>query len=104
MLFGPVRKLLHRGAKGKLVLTQAVEKVGDQFGVRHGGSPCFEEAQHQRVENCLGVVRGMRLPKRHLVTLQLRGSIGQPDAAGGQAGRTLGRDGEALCEIQPYTG
>lgn len=43
-LLDPVGKLLHRGAQGELVLIEAVEQAGDQFGVRHGGSPCFEEA------------------------------------------------------------
>lgn len=43
-LLDPVRKLLNCGAQGELVLIEAVEQVGDQFGVRHGGSPCFERA------------------------------------------------------------
>lgn len=43
-LFDPVGKLLHCGAQGELVLIEAVEQAGNQFGIRHGGSPCFEEA------------------------------------------------------------
>jgi len=44
VLLDPVRKLLIRGAQGELVLIEAVEQAGDQFGVRHGVSPCFERA------------------------------------------------------------
>ena len=43
-LLDPVGKLLHRGAQCEPVLIEAVEQAGNQFGNRHGGSPCFDRA------------------------------------------------------------
>lgn len=42
--FDPAGKLLHCGAQCELVLIEAVEQAGDQFGIRHSGSTCFRES------------------------------------------------------------